>query len=115
MYGSGVKRPTLPSKRKRIAAAQLSGSIGRLTRGRDKHWSREQKLAELATTTTDPQVLGDAMGPLLVEEHADFAAADAEGLELLRTLGADETHARAIAGWIRWKRGHDAAAPGPVM
>lgn len=114
MYGAGVKRPTLP-RGKRIAAAQLSGAIGRLTRGRDKYWSRELKLAELSSITTDPQVLGDALGVLLVGEFADFAAADAEGLELLRTLGADETYGSAIAEWIRWKRGHDAVAAGPVL
>lgn len=55
------------------------------------------------------------MGVLLAEGLVDFPAADAEGLELLRALGADEQHGEAIAGWIRWKRGHDAAAAGPVL
>lgn len=109
-----VKRPTLP-REKRIAAARLSGAISRLTRGIDQGLSREQKLAALRTLTTDPQVLGDAMGVLLVGEFAGFAAADAEGIDLLRALGADETYGEAVAEWIRWKRGRDAAAPGPVL
>lgn len=100
MYGGSVTYRGLP-KQKRLTAAHLSGTIGRLSRGIDRGLSREQKLAAIRAITTDPEILGYEMGPILAAEPPTWPEADAEALDLLRAAGADEAAAEANAEWQR--------------
>lgn len=92
--------------RQRIPAAKLSGEVLRLTRGDDesRRLSRDEKVARLRAITDDPQVLGHVMGGLLAPEHPEYAAEDAEAVELLRMAGADEDVAERVAAWLRERR-----------
>lgn len=92
----------------RLAVAALSGGVSRMTRGDLRDLSRPEKLLRIRAYSTDPLVLGQVLGPLLVPEWPEYAAADAEGAELLRESGADEAYAQAVAEELRernWGRG----------
>ncbi len=111
MYGRGVRYPGLPTPKQRIANAKLSGEVSRLTRGALRGLSRAEKLLRVRAVTTDPLVLGHQLGALITPEHEAFAAADAEGAELLRALGADEDHAALVSAWLREDRGVRGSGP----
>ena len=84
----------------RMAAAKVSGSVQRLSFGRDQDLSIADKLAELHDITRDPVVFGHCLGDCLVdvtEQGSGFQAC----VDLLRAAGADEAAAAEKAAWRR--------------
>lgn len=72
-----------------------------MTRGDLRTLGRAEKLLKIRGYSTDPIVLGQVLGPLLVPEYPEYAEADAEGADLLRESGADEAYALAVAEELR--------------
>lgn len=101
-----------PPPRLRMAVAQASGAVARLTIGPDKNLTERAKLAELRAISTDPAVFGHVLGPYLAEEPPTRGARLAA--ELLRLVGADEQVAEENAQWQR-ERLARMGAGGPVL
>jgi hypothetical protein len=89
------------SRSQRLAVAQLSGLMSRLTRGGLRGLDDDRRQELIAEVTTDPVVLGTVLGAMLVPEMPQWAEECADGARLLRAAGADERVAEAKAQWLR--------------
>jgi hypothetical protein len=82
------------STREQLAAARVTGAAARLTMGKDGMVPWDVAIAELRAITTDPVVLGQALGAYLHRVEQESAEWQ-ETVELLRAAGADEVAAAA--------------------
>jgi hypothetical protein len=89
------------SRTQRLDVARLSGLMSRLTRGRLRGLDDDARQGLIAELSTDPAVLGMALGAMLVPEHEEWVEANADGAALLRAVGADEQVADAEAARLR--------------
>lgn len=101
------------SPRQRIAAAQLSGTVERLV-AEGGQWTMSQIVAVVHEVSSDPLVLGTALGAYVVrkEELPHFGPI----LQVLREAGADEQRAAEVAAWQRWRIEQTARSEGrPIL
>lgn len=94
-----VNQPDLTSGQ-RMALARISGAAQLLSIGRERDMRRDWAVARLHGISTDPAVLGAALGDVLrrIEVESPTYAVTAE---LLRAAGADEDVAAARLAWQR--------------
>jgi len=86
--------------RDQMALSQLSGAAQRLTIGVDKETPRQWAVAALHAISSDPAVLGAALGDVLYRIETESPGYEVTA-ELLRAAGADEAEAAARLEWQR--------------
>lgn len=86
--------------RDRMALSQLSGAATRLSVGRDKDAERRIAVAALHAISSDPAVLGAALGDVLYRIETESPGYGVTA-ELLRAAGADEAVAEQRLAWQR--------------
>ena len=79
--------------KQRLAVAAVCGAADRLSVGKDKDFPRDEAVAHLRSISTDPDVLGEALGGFL--HRSELGGRFQPAVDLLHAAGASDQRAAA--------------------